>query len=728
MKKISLIFIVTLTTYLNFCEIGISQEIVEWHSLSYYRASFSYPNTFGGGIFYGDFDNNNYLDILTKHFRSDGKITLFMNDGQASFRINKTINSAPYPAGATLSDFNNDNNLDFAFANSSFLNEGHRITVHLGNGDGTFQNYTTYDVHGSYTYFINSGDLNNDGYNDIVVSSAGYPDCFSVLLNDKDGTFTYKNYYNTAGQEPDNILLADLNNDQNLDVVLVCWYDYGEINIFKGNGDGTFKTAEVYMRDYGTTYKSGPIPIDIVDLDNQNGLDIVVGLSTDPMSRVYFYKMINHSDGSFSDSLVAPDYYPKKAYDWNNDGNIDILANRYNYSDSTGSTFLGVALLQNDGKGNFSDVGFVKLKVSGNFTDLNNDGKLDFAFVKGATDSIGVYLQAEGSNYPKILLVKDVPHDQGGQITLKWRASALDSNLNTLPFYSIWRALPDGVPANGSVISMNNVTAYLNGPAYRIAKLNGSNYAWEWLANQPAHRFASYTYTAATLYDSMSTTDGKHYFLVSAQSNDPNVFYDSNVDSGYSVDNLAPLSPQNLVAMYGSGSVTLHWNPCSDSDLRQYLLYRSASPDINPDVTQPFATIKDTLFIDSNPLAGNSYYLVCAQDIHDNQSPGSNEVAGTITMVDDSKNNVPSEYSLYQNHPNPFNSSIMIRYAIPMPSFVSLKIYDLLGKETARLVSKNQPAGEYEVQWNSADLPTGVYVYKLEAGDFVAVKKLILMK
>ncbi|HEX9974954.1 MAG TPA: T9SS type A sorting domain-containing protein, partial [bacterium] len=92
------------------------------------------------------------------------------------------------------------------------------------------------------------------------------------------------------------------------------------------------------------------------------------------------------------------------------------------------------------------------------------------------------------------------------------------------------------------------------------------------------------------------------------------------------------------------------------------------------------------------------------------------------------KSNIPTDYTLYQNHPNPFNSLTTIRYAIPTTSYTTLKIYNLLGKERATLVNEKQSAGEYEVQWDSVDLPSGVYVYRLEAGDFIATRKLILMK
>ena len=93
----------------------------------------------------------------------------------------------------------------------------------------------------------------------------------------------------------------------------------------------------------------------------------------------------------------------------------------------------------------------------------------------------------------------------------------------------------------------------------------------------------------------------------------------------------------------------------------------------------------------------------------------------------------PSDFKLYQNYPNPFNPITKIRYSIPFvetrhaPS-VQLRVYDLLGRVTATLVNKQQQPGNYEVEFNALQLSSGVYFYKLSAGEFVETKKMILMK
>jgi hypothetical protein len=92
----------------------------------------------------------------------------------------------------------------------------------------------------------------------------------------------------------------------------------------------------------------------------------------------------------------------------------------------------------------------------------------------------------------------------------------------------------------------------------------------------------------------------------------------------------------------------------------------------------------------------------------------------------------PLAFTLYQNYPNPFNPSTVISYQLPVSSDVTLKVYDVLGNEIATLVDDYKPAGRYEVEFQSSvdirQLASGIYFYKLQAGDYKAVKKMILIK
>jgi hypothetical protein len=99
-----------------------------------------------------------------------------------------------------------------------------------------------------------------------------------------------------------------------------------------------------------------------------------------------------------------------------------------------------------------------------------------------------------------------------------------------------------------------------------------------------------------------------------------------------------------------------------------------------------------------------------------------------VVGVEDELNSLPTEYSLSQNFPNPLNPSTKIKYSIPISSQVSLKIFNTLGEELEILVNEEKPIGTYEVNWNAANLPSGVYFYRLQAGDFVQTRKMILLK
>ncbi len=89
---------------------------------------------------------------------------------------------------------------------------------------------------------------------------------------------------------------------------------------------------------------------------------------------------------------------------------------------------------------------------------------------------------------------------------------------------------------------------------------------------------------------------------------------------------------------------------------------------------------------------------------------------------------IPNSFSIHQNYPNPFNPVTKIRFDVPKPTFVNLIIYDILGKEVAALVNEELKAGEYSVDWNALNYPSGVYFYKLAAGEFSETKKMVLLK
>jgi len=93
-----------------------------------------------------------------------------------------------------------------------------------------------------------------------------------------------------------------------------------------------------------------------------------------------------------------------------------------------------------------------------------------------------------------------------------------------------------------------------------------------------------------------------------------------------------------------------------------------------------------------------------------------------------SEGELPDMYTLKQNYPNPFNPSTTITFSIGTYSYISLRVYDVLGREVATIVSEKLPAGNYSRQWNAAKMPSGIYFYRLQAGSFTETKKLVLLR
>jgi hypothetical protein len=97
--------------------------------------------------------------------------------------------------------------------------------------------------------------------------------------------------------------------------------------------------------------------------------------------------------------------------------------------------------------------------------------------------------------------------------------------------------------------------------------------------------------------------------------------------------------------------------------------------------------------------------------------------------TDVEENNISvKEFRLFNNYPNPFNPSTVISYQLPVSSYITLKIFDIIGNELATLVNEEKPAGSYQVEFNAANLPSGLYFYKLQAGNYSETKKMLMIK
>ena len=140
--------------------------------------------------------------------------------------------------------------------------------------------------------------------------------------------------------------------------------------------------------------------------------------------------------------------------------------------------------------------------------------------------------------------------------------------------------------------------------------------------------------------------------------------------------------------------------------------------------TAPATTGNDTIFATGNSVNFNN------ANSGDEWNYAPNKIIRIVppSGIQNIGTEMPDKYELYQNYPNPFNPTTNIRFDITNASDVKLTVYDILGKEVAVLVNENLNAGSYEVDWNATQNVSGVYFYSIETENFVAVKKMLLVK
>lgn len=210
-------------------------------------------------------------------------------------------------------------------------------------------------------------------------------------------------------------------------------------------------------------------------------------------------------------------------------------------------------------------------------------------------------------------------------------------------------------------------------------------------------------------------------------------------------DTAAPVSPPANVVMtnLGGGQVQITWNSNPESDIAGYHVYYGGFNGYS------FTNVVDVGNITSYILSGVSLTDTIGLTAYDSTYSPANEYDSTIVndnmingneswftfATDTSTINViqnDSEilkaFTLLQNYPNPFNPSTIISYSLPVTSQVSLKVYDVLGKEVAALVNEVKPAGVHKVTFDGSGLASGIYYYQLRAGSFSKCKKMILIK
>ena len=321
----------------------------------------------------GDFNGDNQLD-LAFFDQQICYIVVRLGNGDGSFAtelISSSGTSARYGLIA-IGDFNNDNQLDLAFADEF----GYDVGILLGNGNGTFEASTMITIGNAYRREgIIVDDFNRDSYLDLAVLNT-YDNNVDVLLGNGDGTLSaYATLYTGRNSQPKSIAAADFNNDHYVDIAVVN-YASRNIGVFLGYGNGTFQAQKTFFTGGGLY----PIEIAIEDINNDSRPDVIFSYDMRNMVGVLF----GHGNGTLGalTKVRTGNVTPKPRIavsDFNGDGHVDIAVGH--------DVFYGIDMLLGHGNGNFTVQDIFSIKMDGLFTDVvtgdfNGDGYQDIITTK----------------------------------------------------------------------------------------------------------------------------------------------------------------------------------------------------------------------------------------------------------------------------------------------------------------------------------------------------------
>lgn len=376
----------------------------------------------------------------------------------------------------------------------------------------------------------------------------------------------------------------------------------------------------------------------------------------------------------------------------------------------------------------------IKQAASYNYYFVLNDGSFgvhNHDYAKALLTSSIEQLQLT-AGAASISSISDVPNDQGKQVQVVWTMFPAERlSIDPVTQYGVWRQDP---LSGGTVSSVkfNSIKEMLSkGTIGSKYVLGGA--VWTYVGNVPAAKLNTYSYDAPTLFDSTIVSGMKWTTFYVTGTTNGGVVYSSPASAGYSVDNLAPAPPTGLTAKVVANAVNLGWQISLDKDFNYFAIYRGTTTDFDPHGTTAIAKTSGIAFVDQNVAGGATYYYkLSAFDFSGNESKYTLAISAVVLGVS-ADGGVPNEFALNQNYPNPFNPWTEIKFEVPAASHVKITVYNTLGVQVATLVDRNEEPGYYTITWNGNDtrgnaVASGLYLYKMEAGSFSAVKKMVYMK
>ncbi len=621
---------------------------------------------------------------------------------------------------------------------------------------------------------IVSGDFDNDGFTDLMTFNKDSHTA-AFLKNNGFGVFNLNSSFNIDPEEIKSFSAADYDNDGDLDLAFVIGvYGFFDFKIFLNNGNGTFAGG---FRDHiYTSGRVGTSQMKSFDIDNDGDIDLLP-LSNDRFSGMISI-LINNGNAVFIPpgrsigQVICTASYPVagevSSYafaDVNNDGDLDALLVSYHaeFDESCNCIIecLTISVMSNNGHGIFSFSSSYDLPGYGHDIictgDFDNDGYAD-VMCKGLflkNNGAGSFSLIPGSIYSGKGIAGDFESDGDLDIvTLEGNSIMLYKNTGNGTFtapVNFGTGLSPVALCSGNFdgdcdldiatcnSESNDVTALFNssnnllsGPELIISNSENTLFSiqdqggyWEIINHPPCNAVINGSNQNQTVYVNAGSNPGS--FILYHHSFDDCGWQTGN--KAVYVDDPLPVELSAFVSEVKGNNVKLNWTTATETNNSGFDIERSNVKGQTSDEWTKISFIQghgtttaqnNYEFTDRNLSSGKYKYRLKQIDFNGNYE--------YHDLNDEVVIGVPEKFELSQNYPNPFNPSTHLEFGISNLGFVSLKVYDMLGKEVAVLVNEIKPAGRYEVVFDGSNLGSGIYFYKIEAGSFSAVKRMILIK
>lgn len=524
----------------------------------------------------------------------------------------------------------------------------------------------------------------NFGGSNLTSASAGIEDIF-VAKYSSAGAHQWSQRFGSAGLDLGDFIACD-----NLGGIVVTGQFENTVNFGGGNlvsaGDRDLFVAKYnsagahqWSRRFGST-----------------GLDLGTPLAVDAAGNAIVSGAVSDATDFGGGSL--PVFSPMDAFIAKYSANGAYLWSRiFNGSSDDGSGSIAV-----DGSGRIAMTGRFGDEVSFGGERLESKSAYDiFLAMFGPT-------AAE----PDITSINDIGNDQGRQVKIRFNRSGVDDKAAPTPVtrYEAYRR--DDAPP--SLADRRNDPAGLSERQLR-------DIGWTQVGTVAAHNQASYGIDVPTVGDStLALGPYRSVFFVRAAKNEPSEFFDSPIDSGYSIDNLAPGIPPNFA--YSTNILT--WDKSTAADFDYFSIYGSNTNSFATATLIDY-TVATTMNVSASPYV---FYFATATDFSGNE--GKAAIVNTLSGV----GGPPRSYVLSLSaYPNPFNPTTTVRYTVSSPGPVTISIYDLHGVRVATLVNREMKSGAYSVAWDGRDahgqpVSAGVYFGRLTSATGSRTYKMTLVK